>query len=461
MAEEEEEITEEEEDEEVEEEEEAEEAVEPASAVPESAEDRTEKAEATPQLRRAPPQEKEEAPAEQTEAEKAMLVRRYFSRPKRHQEEEAAKIQDYEERRRVEKEKIEEELRALKEKQEQRRQQREQEEREFAERQRENEEKRRQEEEESKARIEAEKQRREEERKKRQNLMAGSFAAGTAAGGKNFVIQKSEKTDQMKTLTVNLRQARNERRREKIAKQAFLEAIQRRGANVADLLPNDLKDRIKQLHSRIVKLEGEKYDLEKDTSAKNMTFAKGLDPEEAAASIHPPKINVVSKFDRQIDRRSYGDRRDLYEHPIVKKQPKIAHGTARPPPEWGRRENEELEQIRKNLEPPKYVEQVKADGDAAKPPIQPIPLHVPGVDEVEDDEKATEQDLDATENETKNVEANDDENTGRKVSATARGKATVPPPTMKNTSPRNASSEIIRAVEHYLPETSQNMFGIK
>lgn len=47
------------------------------------------------------------------------------------------------------------------------------------------------------------------------------------------------------------------------AKQAYMEAIQRRGGNVADLLPNDLKEKIKQLHSRIVKLEGEKYDLEK------------------------------------------------------------------------------------------------------------------------------------------------------------------------------------------------------
>jgi len=343
-------------------------------------------------LRKAPPPQPKEANNSgdtMTEAEKAMMAAK-----KRHEEEEEAKMVDYEERRRQEREQLEKELEELKIQQQRRQEERRKDEAEFAERRRKDDERRRGEEEARKARIEEEKARREEEKQKRQMMMAGAFAGGYPDGtGPNFTVQKKERPG-----AVEQSGGRKGRSAEEMAeaKRNYMSIVSR-PVDVSNMLPNDIKAKIKQLYARIVKLEGEKYDLEKRSGrqeydlkemesrrqqeARNKALKMGLNEEEMQiGGIHPPKILVASKFDRQVDRRGYGDKRELFENPFVKPPASIVHGSGRPPTEWGRKEFEELENIRKNLEPPKYVEQVKAEGEEARPPVPIIPMQIPSGD---------------------------------------------------------------------------------
>jgi len=184
-------------------------------------------------------------------------------------------------------------------------------------------------------------------------------------------------------------------------KKSYIAALQKTRPTISDMLPLDLKDAIKRLHAKMIRITGEKYDLEMRLtrqdydmkelrerelqSQRNKALKMGIDPVEAGNLKHPPKVLTSSKFDRQVDRREYGDKRDVYEKPPETPEPELAHGTARPPTDWGRKKNapimDELETIRKNLEPPKYVELAPIEG--AKPPMAAIPSQVPSASEPE------------------------------------------------------------------------------
>ncbi|KAK6766916.1 hypothetical protein RB195_026279 [Necator americanus] len=262
-----------------------------------------------------------------TEAEKAIAASK-----KRQVEEQQKLLQEYDESRRVEREKEEEELKKLKEKQEKRRLEREQEERAEAERRKQEEDRRRKEEEERKARQEEEKRKKEEEKMKKQQMTA-QFATPAGQGGRNFIIpKKSEKNRNDKF--GNIVQAKQEmgmtKEQQEEAKRAFLAAVDKSIPISSDLPPDDLKTKIKELHQRICKLEAEKYDLEKRHErqeydlkelnerqrqvARNNALKKGIDPTDAASSKYPPKVQIFSKYDRQIDRRNFMERRSMYDN---------------------------------------------------------------------------------------------------------------------------------------------------
>lgn len=328
----------------------------------------------------------EDAPKELSEAERVMQAQR-----KKHDEEEALKMLDYEEKRKIEREKEEEDLRQLKEKQARRQQEREEEDRVMNERRKEEEERRKADEEDRKKKAEAEKARKDEEKKKRQAMMAGLQQTAITLD-----IQKKKVEDKLDKFG-NIVQPKKEmietkEQHEENKKKYLKGAIQE--VNFSGMDINTLRQRVKDMHTKITKLEAARYDLEKRQDRqeydlkelnerqrqmhRNKALKKGLNPDEAASSTHPPKMPIASKYDRQKDRRSYGDRRHLFESDKKKKEKSIFHGSARPPNEWGRHESEELEQLRKNMEPAKYVEVVKIEG--AKPPMNIVPVQMPPPD---------------------------------------------------------------------------------
>ncbi|VDO81181.1 unnamed protein product [Heligmosomoides polygyrus] len=224
-------------------------------------------------------------------------------------------LESYEERRKKEREAEEEELRKLKEKQERRRLEREQEEREQAEKKRLEEERRRAEEEARRLRQEEEKRKKEEEKNKRQQMSGVSFAAAGTGGGRNFVIPtKTEKNDKFGNIVQAKQEMGMTKEQQEEAKKVFMIGVRNAIPEASGISASELKAKIKELHQRICKLETDKYDLEKrHERQENAGHKKGVDPSDANGR-HPPKVQVFSKYDRQIDRRNFRERRLMYEN---------------------------------------------------------------------------------------------------------------------------------------------------
>jgi len=242
----------------------------------------------------------------------------------RQEEDDIEKLRAYDEQRRIEREKEEEELRQLKEKQERRRQEREEEELLMAQRRIQEEERRKQEEDERKKKQDADKMKKEADKLKRQQmqLSTGPLNIPKKEKGEESSFDKFGNIVRAKA-EMGLTKDQHEEQ-----KRRFLAELHK-PVDFDGVDTSAMKHKIKEMYQRLCRLEGDKYDLEQRHQrqeydlkelnerqrqiARNKALKKGIDPTEVVSSRHPPKVPVISKYDRQVDRRTFRERRQLYE----------------------------------------------------------------------------------------------------------------------------------------------------
>ena len=218
--------------------------------------------------------------------------------------------------------KEEDELRKLKEKQAKRKILRAEEEKKLTEQKKAEEERKLREESERKQKEQEEKRKRlEEAEKKRQAMMKGSSEDGVKkfgvkSGGDKFSNIQAAKGELGKT-------------REQLAEEKKIAlSIRVKPLCVDGVGASALRQKAEEMWNLIIKLETEKYDMEErmkrqDYDLKELrerqkqqlrqkALKKGLDP-EALTGKHPPKIQTASKFERRTDRRTYDDKKKLFE----------------------------------------------------------------------------------------------------------------------------------------------------
>lgn len=278
-----------------------------------------------------PPQKKEE-----TEAEKALKKRRDAPRHDTAGLDETAK--ELLESNRHERDRMEDEIQELRQRNERRKKEREIEEKRLA-KERGAEEERRRAAEDAKRRTKVEE---EDKRQRERAKKMAEFEKWKNPPKPNFVITKRsgsaepEDEEEEKEQTGKGRKSKEQLEAEKRA------ILQQRikPLEISGFDSGKLKEKAKELHNLICRLEGEKYDLEKQFKAQQFDMMElaerarqankvgkgglkriqqGLDDnvdkiQERFAGA-PAKIEMYSKYERQKDKRSYDDRLTIYTGP--------------------------------------------------------------------------------------------------------------------------------------------------
>ncbi|CAH8503302.1 unnamed protein product [Schistosoma turkestanicum] len=244
---------------------------------------------------------------------------------KRRKERAEEEWREYEEFRRGEREKEEEEIRQLRERRERRKMEREEEEKRLAELRQIEDQKRRAEEEERQRKKREEEQRKREERERKKK----EWEERKNANRPNFVITKKEPGAQ----------EREEEKKEEVTKsKEQLEAEKRaileqriQPLNISGFNADQLKNKAKELHDLICRLEGDIYDLSQrftrqsydmqelaerarqiNKGGKAKAITNAPDPLAAKFSGIPPMVVMYSQYERVKDPRSFKDRRTVF-----------------------------------------------------------------------------------------------------------------------------------------------------
>jgi len=251
---------------------------------------------------------------------------------KRRKEKAEEEWKEYEEMRKSEKEKESEEIRLLRERREQRKKERAAEEQRLAELRAVEEQKRRAEDEERQRRKRDEEQNRREEREIK-NKEAEERSKIT--NRPNFIINKRSDDDKLISDEPTKEEVAKSKEQLEAERKAILEQrIQTLAIDGFDL--QKLKEKAKELHQAIYKLESEKYDLEQQFQRQTLDLmelaerarqmnkgGKGqkvnvaqTDALPSKMSRAPPKVVMYSQYERVKDPRSFRDRSTVFDGPL-------------------------------------------------------------------------------------------------------------------------------------------------